>query len=736
MTDSNLEVVKEEPEESQEGEGAPESKLAIPLMNRIRRVLPDAIRRFEGQELAVFAWREQGGHQTRTRVRLKDVNPRYVTVSFTLSWQREGGEPKDVPAEFSLSSNLWLNLKVFGRKRRNWPLAESGDYERWYEGQQELTSTYPRPRGAPGVSRLGEVWYTQQPTAFSDVGISRLDPKKLPCAPVLEPYWPVYKDDGKWHVRVPAIPQDNPPQEAWGATALCFAIWSMLVILYQESPTESQGGDLDPAVYGLPSNASYLPQRPVDLLPHVIRDELQKKNLFFPWHLIEAACSSLNAGKHLLFTGPPGCGKSKLAIELARHRHRKSGTEPLVVTASPAWSTGDLIGRYFPRNDGKGLEFQPGFFLRAIDDDRWLIIDEINRADIDQCFGELFSVLAGDTVELPFKQALDDESVTPAATTAADAGALVPLSSPERRALPVRIIPIGEDRQAGAERREETGGYRDYQMSAEFRLIGTMNDADRARLHQLSYALQRRFSILRVEAPPPAEVRALIAQQQVKADEQLASHQYTFTTGTKGFGARQVQLKEVCERYLHPLFARLLAERSDPAGKKDGFSDLVAERIVGIATVLDILRFVAEGLRCPPAQGETDVLVRLPSSDTNCMHMAASYLAMGLVLNVFPQLDALPPERLKPAVEHIISVFRDKETGKDHLFLRIEPESQGEGRFQFRLVPLQASSGGLLDRDGDGRISIPEYLLSELERQFRGTAAAEWLEKLPSRLAP
>src|SRR5262249_10899735 len=148
-------------------------------------------------------------------------------------------------------------------------------------------------------------------------------------------------------------------------------------------------------------------------------------------HVVEAACAALNAGKHVIFTGPPGCGKSKLAGVLAASA---TGREPLMVTASPAWSSGDLVGRYFPRRDAPGLEFRPGFFLRVMDEgNRWLVIDEFNRANIDECFGELFSVLADDVVELPF-----DEEVAQHAGDGAPA-----------QIAPVRIVPARRSARAG-----------------------------------------------------------------------------------------------------------------------------------------------------------------------------------------------------------------------------------------------------------------------------------------------
>lgn len=79
-----------------------------------------------------------------------------------------------------------------------------------------------------------------------------------------------------------------------------------------------------------------------------------------------------------------------------------------LVTATSNWTTYDTIGGYKPTQDGQ-LFFDPGLFLQCFKDtndediNEWLIIDEINRADIDKAFGPLFSVLTGDETVLPYK---------------------------------------------------------------------------------------------------------------------------------------------------------------------------------------------------------------------------------------------------------------------------------------------------------------------------------------------
>lgn len=90
--------------------------------------------------------------------------------------------------------------------------------------------------------------------------------------------------------------------------------------------------------------------------------------------------------------GPPGTGKTKLAKEICK----SYGVEYEMVTAMSDWSTYDTIGGYKPDIDGS-LFFDEGVFLRLFKDknsktltNKWLIIDEINRADIDKAFGALF----------------------------------------------------------------------------------------------------------------------------------------------------------------------------------------------------------------------------------------------------------------------------------------------------------------------------------------------------------
>jgi len=58
--------------------------------------------------------------------------------------------------------------------------------------------------------------------------------------------------------------------------------------------------------------------RPVDLDAIEIDAKLKSQGLYFRWNTISSLCASLNSGKNIILVGPPGCGKTKLAVEIAK----------------------------------------------------------------------------------------------------------------------------------------------------------------------------------------------------------------------------------------------------------------------------------------------------------------------------------------------------------------------------------------------------------------------------------
>jgi len=186
----------------------------------------------------------------------------------------------------------------------------------------------------------------------------------------------------------------------------------------------------------------------------------------------------LRSGKrHIMLYGPPGTGKTTLARWIASSL---PGGQWTLVTGSSDWSSQDIIGGYQPVGNGD-VDFVAGVLLRNFD--RPLIIDELNRCDIDKVIGPLFTVLSGQQTTLPYRTDLADVD-----------------------SQPYVILPQPK---AGAANHEFAPG-------PAWRLIATINSIDKASLYQMSYALSRRFGWVYVDAP--ADLAGFIAEYVAKTD--------------------------------------------------------------------------------------------------------------------------------------------------------------------------------------------------------------------------
>lgn len=229
-----------------------------------------------------------------------------------------------------------------------------------------------------------------------------------------------------------------------------------------EGPTE---GELAEDLAAINSNLA-------GLTVEAVQEQLPE-GFSVPRSVLAAAVTALRAGKHLLLGGPPGTGKTTLAEALCR---AVVATNFHVATATADWTTFDTIGGYLPDGES-GLTFSAGVVLRSLRTAGWLVIDEVNRADIDKAFGPLFTVLSG-------------------SDSAAGRTSVLPYST-EDGPVVIKWAETLDDKSAT------------YTITPSWRLIGTLNVADKASLFRLSFAFLRRFAVIDIPLPEPDQYRAL-----------------------------------------------------------------------------------------------------------------------------------------------------------------------------------------------------------------------------------
>jgi hypothetical protein len=131
-------------------------------------------------------------------------------------------------------------------------------------------------------------------------------------------------------------------------------------------------------------------------------DSIVDDGCFISYDSLRRIVDILKRKRNLILQGPPGTGKTWLAKRLAYALIGKKDKERVrAVQFHPNLSYEDFVRGWRPSGDGK-LSLVDGAFMEAIEDAKQsshphvIVIEEINRGNPAQIFGEMLTLLEGD----------------------------------------------------------------------------------------------------------------------------------------------------------------------------------------------------------------------------------------------------------------------------------------------------------------------------------------------------
>lgn len=257
-----------------------------------------------------------------------------------------------------------------------------------------------------------------------------------------------------------------------------------------------------------------------------LKSKIKEKGLYFGNDdVLSEIVTGLVKG-NIILQGPPGTGKTTLAKIICE----VFNVDYDEATAISDWTTYDTIGGLQPDFDGKNeiLTGKNGCIVESVlhccntvvkneyySGDKqasWLILDELNRCEIDKVFGELFTVFGSDSLSAQKSIRLWYEKD----------------ENKKRIYIPNR-----------------------------YRVIGAMNNIDKNFVYDISQGLSRRFTFIEILPPEEEyfddEVKNAKTQSQKRVREKISAYggvnvddsYYARVNGNAAFVSAESDLKEL-----------------------------------------------------------------------------------------------------------------------------------------------------------------------------------------------
>lgn len=257
-----------------------------------------------------------------------------------------------------------------------------------------------------------------------------------------------------------------------------------------------------------------------------LKSKIKEKGLYFGNDdVLSEIVTGLVKG-NIILQGPPGTGKTTLAKIICE----VFNVDYDEATAISDWTTYDTIGGLQPDFDGKNeiLVGKNGCIVESIlhccntvvrnehysgeKQASWLILDELNRCEIDKVFGELFTVFGSDSLSAQ------------------------------------RSIRLWYEKDENKKR---------IYIPNRYRIIGAMNNIDKNFVYDISQGLSRRFTFIEILPPEEEyldeEVKNAKNQSQKRVSEKISAYggvniddsYYAKVNGNAAFVSAESDLKEL-----------------------------------------------------------------------------------------------------------------------------------------------------------------------------------------------